>query len=101
MEDRLDTPCRYSREASLKRAVMEDLHAEEAAASFITAWKNLWHPLSAKTMQKPSAAQAMIGASVRLEEMYGKMWPAHCCLELFGASGLLVEAPLPKPALGF
>ena len=68
---------------------MEDLHAEEAAASFITAWKDFWHPLSANTMQELSAAQVMIGAAVILEEIYGKTWPAHCCLELFGAPGCL------------
>ena len=101
LEDRLDTPRRYWREASLKRAAIEDLHAEEAAASFITAWKDVWHPLSAKTMQKLSAAQVMIGAAVVLKKRYGQTWPAHCCLELFGAPGMLVKAPLPKTALGF
>ena len=81
LEDRLDTPRRYSREASLQRAAMDDLHAEEAAASFITAWKDVWHPLSAKTAE----TQRGSGDDRCSCDFTEKVWPDVACTLLPGA----------------
>ena len=76
LEDKLETPKRYWREAEL----LEELAAERVAEHLASKWKDVWTPPVVGC--KLDAAQVMVGAAAILQRSYGKTWPACASLAL-------------------